>query len=351
MRTLVATTLFVYLASGVFAQQPPRTQETDTPERITFINQHVHRVESLRNAGDYQAAECALREWLASETAGTRTYTMIQDALGDLLREEGRNAEARELFNEVLRSPAATAEYRITALLGLADVDLHLGDFRTSIEEWNSALDLARTEQYAVLQADALRGLGASWLQSGSPARAEPLLRRSVKMLEDDNSAPLELAASLSALANLYQAEHKPSLAEAEWSRALEIDRKVLGDNHPQTAFLMEMLGEVYSERGESSLAIDYSSRAADAMRQWFGESSPVTASALANLAQVEERAHTLSAAAKHYEAAVRVLRHYEGVGPRLKKLIQQYADLLKSMHRDQEAKALDNEAKAFRSN
>jgi tetratricopeptide (TPR) repeat protein len=351
MRMLVATTLLVCLAAGVLAQQSVEAPQTDSPERIDFLNQRVRRVESLRNTGDYQAAECALREWLVSEVAGTRTYAMVENSLADLLREEGRNVEARHIFSEVLSLPAAPPEYRTTAFLGLADADMHMRNFKTSIEEWNRGLDLARDQQNSILEADALRGLGVTWMKAGSAARAEPLLRHSLRLLETEKNAPLELAASLTAMAQYYLAEKKLSLAESAWARALQIDEAAFGEKHPQSAFVMEMLGEVYSQRGESGLAVQYSLRAVDVMRQWFGDESPVTAAALANLAVVEQRAHTLNDAAKHFDAAVRVLRHCEDLGPAFRKVMQQYVDVLKSLHRDQEAKALDNEVKSFRAN
>jgi hypothetical protein len=86
-------------------------------------------------------------------------------------------------------------------------------------------------------------------------------------------------------------------------------------------------------------------------MRQWFGDGSPAGATATANLALVEQRAHKLDAAAKHYESAVQVLRLFPELGLTLKTVLQHYAELLKDMHREQQAKALNTEIKGFRFN
>ena len=349
MRTLVASAVYVFLASGLMAQQHAGE---DAGGRETFMVRQARLVRSYRNSGDYVAAERVVREWLAKEPAGTDAYTIAQDNLADLLREEGRSVEARRLFTLIVNTPNVKAQVRLNALIGLADVDLHQGDVKTSIDEWNTALDLARRRQDTDSEAIILRGLGSAWLHSGSAARAEPLLRRSLKMAESSPAAaPLELASSLSAMAEYYREANKLALAEDAWSRALAIDRATFGENHPQVALLMEMLADAYSARGETGLARDNATRAADMMRQWFGDESPATATALANLALVEERAHTFGPAATHYESAIRILRRSPDLLPALKVVMQRYAGVLKALHRDHEAKALDSEVLSFRLN
>jgi tetratricopeptide (TPR) repeat protein len=338
----------VYLAAGILAQQ---ANGEDRTQRIAFKNRQIRLVDSYRDSGDYQAAERVLREWLGSEPAGSASRLMVQNALADLLREEGRREEPRQLFSQIVDAARVTPQLRLSALIGLADVDLLQGDWRTSVDEGNTALEIARGEGDTQSEAIVLRGLGRAWLRAGSAARAEPLLRESLSKLENDAAPPLQVAESLGALAEYYRAGNKLALAEDSWSRALSMKRALFGEAHPQVASLLERLADVYSARGETSLACDYATRAADIMRQWFGEASPPSAAALANLAVVEQRAHALDSAANHYQAAVRVLRRSPELLPTLKIVMQRYAGLLKAMHRDREAKALDTEVKAFRSN
>jgi hypothetical protein len=338
----------VYLATGIFAQQ---ADQKDRTERIAFTNRQVRLVDSYRDSGDYWAAERVLREWLGSEPVGSVSRPMVQNTLADLLREEGRPAEARQLFSQIVDAPGAPPQLRLNALIGLADVDLLRGDWKTSVDEGNTALEIARGAADTESEAIVLRGLGRAWLKGGSAARAAPLLRQSLSKLENDAAAPpLQVAESLGALAEYYRAANKLALAEDAWSRALTMKRALFGETHPQVASLLERLADVYSARGESSLACDYATRAADIMRQWFGEGSPASAAALANLALAEQRAHALGAAANHYQAAVRALRRSPELLPMLKIVMQRYAGLLKAMHRDREAKAIDTEIKAFRS-
>jgi tetratricopeptide (TPR) repeat protein len=159
---------------------------------------------------------------------------------------------------------------------------------------------------------------------------------------------PEQLASAHSGLGELYRSENKLALAEGEWSRALQIDRTALGDSHPQVAVLMELLADVYSARGEFPLAREYAGRAADTMRSSFGENSMPVAAALMNRAAVEKNASALDAAAKDYERAVDIARAHPEYRSFHAVLIQRYAQLLKAMHRSQEARALAVEAHSF---
>jgi hypothetical protein len=85
-------------------------------------------------------------------------------------------------------------------------------------------------------------------------------------------------------------------------------------------------------------------------MRQKFGERSNAFAMALTTRALVEQREHQPGIAAKDYEAALDVLRAgAPEVSPAIKGLMQRYAEVLKTLHRDREAKMLDSQAKALR--
>jgi hypothetical protein len=44
---------------------------------------------------------------------------MVQNSLADLPREEGRSAEARQLFVQIVDSPGVTPRLRLSALTGL----------------------------------------------------------------------------------------------------------------------------------------------------------------------------------------------------------------------------------------
>ena len=310
-----------------------------------------------RNTGEYAAAERLLREALASHPFDSafdpESKSVLRNDLADLLREQGRGAEAQRLFKESIGSGAVSSRQRISALIGLADIDRQNGDWEAGIAAWNEALDLCRRERDEAGEAIALRGLGMTWLEAGAAGRAEPLLRRALHFMENNpDTQPEQVAGVLSAMGTLYRAENKLALAEDEWSRALQIDRPILGETHPQVAWLMEMLSDVYSARGEFGLAREYATRASEMMSGSFGEDSLPVATALTNRALVEQRAGELDAASKDYDRASRIAREHPENRSLQAGILQRYAELLKAMHHPREAKALlsqsDTGAKSF---
>jgi tetratricopeptide (TPR) repeat protein len=188
------------------------------------------------------------------------------------------------------------------------------------------------------------------WLETGQVARAEPLFRRAVSLIENSPDAPPDqLAAALSGIGGLYRVENKLTLAEDAFLRALQLDRVALGEAHPQVAWLIEMLSDLYSAMGERDLALDYASKAVNVMQGLFGDASLPTAASIANRATVEQREKVLDPALKDFDRALGIARAYPGNEVFKRTLAERYAALLKSMHRDREAKGLSALAKSFR--
>lgn len=302
-----------------------------------------------RSTGDYSGAERVLRGMPESPRADATSLAFIRNNLADLLREEGKTEEAQQLFRETLNAHDIAAREQAGALIGLADIERQQAAWGSSIDQWNKVLDISRQEHDEAMETIALRGLGSTWLQSGSASRAEPLLRRALKLAESNpDMPPEEVADTHAALAELYRSENKLTLAQNQWSRALEIDRPLLGETHPQVAVLMEMLSDVYSARGEFSTALEYASKASEAMSCSFGENSMPVATALTNQAGVEQRANDFDDAARHYEQAIRIARLHPEHRPLQMTMMERYAALLKIMHRVGEAKALLAERNAW---
>jgi len=306
--------------------------------------------DACRDNAEYDHAERILHQALTAPASDEAPKAMVRNSLGDLLREEGRDAEAEPFFSENLKNPRTSPRDRAGSLVGLADIERQRRAWDASVEHWNLALELNRTEADSSSEAISLRGLAITWLNAGSPARAEPLLKRSASIMESrPETAPEQLASTLSGLGQLYRSENKLTLAENEWSRALEIDRKELGDGHPQVAWLMEMLADVISARGDFSVARDYATRAAQTMGAAFGEDSMPLAAALTNRAIVEERASRFDEAAHDYERAVGIARSHNSNRSVYLDMLRRYADFLKATHHGREAKALALEARSFR--
>lgn len=295
-----------------------------------------------RDTGDYGRAETFLREALGASTGNPRAADVVRNGLADLLREEGQSAEARELFLVSLHHDGLSWPEHINALVGLADIDRQSGDRETSAREWNEALQISQSHGDGLSEAVASRGLASLWLSTGNPARAEPLFRRALSILENNPaSAPQDVGIALFNMGQLYRAQNKFILAQDAWLRALKLDRSVFGDLHPQIATLMEMLAEVDAKLGETAAAREYAGTAVNSMKSLFGDNGLPTAVAFANRAVVEQESGDLNGAVKDYERAVAITREHPGNSAIQRTLLERYRQLLKFMHRNREAKEI----------
>jgi len=314
------------------------------------LPRHEHRLaitaEALaavnRTQGDYAGAERLLRTTLTAFPYDGDDEAILSNELGDLLREIGHTTEARQLFEKVSRLSGVAWRRQIDAQIGLADLDRDAHLWESSIDGWNKAADLARLHSAVILEASALRGLGATWLDRGNPDRAEPLLKKALAVFERDFPGDHQVASTLTCLGQLYLAQNKLAMAEDALDRALRIDEIYLGPNHPQNAVLYGMLGDTLARRGRIDDARAHFERARLIMAAKFGEDSPAAAAIRASWALSEQHASRYADAVGDYEKALAVLNN---AGPDVEGLRRSvtlhYAETLKAVHRKQEAKAI----------
>jgi tetratricopeptide (TPR) repeat protein len=306
----------------------------------------------LRAQGRYPSAERLLRETVLNLPLQGEEKALILNMLGDLMREQGKSAESRKLFEEALGVPGVPWKMLAEAHSGLADLDRDNSFWEESAAEWNTVAALAREHNDTALEAVACRGIGATWLDQGNTARAEPLLRRALSIFESDPHSADQAASTLSFMAQLYLDEDKPALAEEALTRVLANDERSFGETHPQVALLLEMLGDAAALANRIDSARAYYGRALRIMAERFGENSMMAGAVFANWAVAEQRAGDPSQAAAEFEKALAILRAGGRDAAALRAtVLARYANLLKSMHREKEAHALLAEARGFRPN
>ncbi len=296
-----------------------------------------------RFLGYYTQAEQVLREGLLLPDSVDETRAAVMNSLADILREEGRGRESKELFEQTLQLNGISWRSRFESEAGL-------GDLNRDPDMWDRALALSREHHDISYEGVALRGEGQAWLARASMARAEPLLRQSLALFEQMSEPEShQTGTTLSCLAQLYLADGKPALAQEALLRALEIDERLLGDRHPQVATLLEMLADAASQLDSQDLSRTYLDRAENIMRARFGDASTVVASLLANRGSIEQREGHYGEACAAYEKALPLV---SSAAPDLQdfkaELIERYAQALKAAHRGKEARVLLAEVKAF---
>jgi tetratricopeptide (TPR) repeat protein len=306
--------------------------------------------DTLRAMGDFRGAENELRALLPLNVPNERKAALL-NALADLLREQGRNSEARELFSATLALGELAPIRRIDANLGLADIDRQTGNRTAALREANLAATLARDASDASSEALALRAIGNTWREAGDTAKAEPILRRSLAMSRQTPvTSPRQIAAGLSCLASLYRDQGKYSLAEQHWLEAMQIEIKAVGPRHPQTAVIMESLSGIYTMQKRYAEAAKLAQTSWEIMSETFGEDSVAAAGALSTIAFVEQGEKRLDSAAEKYSEALAIFRAKgDPNDTNILDAMDRYASVLASLHRNNEARQLRHEMQAFK--
>jgi hypothetical protein len=154
-----------------------------------FSHKSGKRKQPIRQAlaaGDYTGAERTLCNAIEDRGPDSPGSTDLRTALGDLMREQGKDSEASALFAIVLRAPESIWKQQMAAQVGLAGIEGTAGAADASAAGWNNAIAPARDHPDAPGEAIALRGLADAWLIAREPSKADPLLRRSLRMMESD---------------------------------------------------------------------------------------------------------------------------------------------------------------------
>src|SRR6202041_1701806 len=106
-----------------------------------------------RESGGYARGGALLREGLGVRDPDPESTAKIRYSLADLLREEGRVAEARRLFLETLQQDDVSSKQRLNALMGLAELDRQDNDREAGAKKWNEVLEMARSQHDEISEA------------------------------------------------------------------------------------------------------------------------------------------------------------------------------------------------------
>jgi tetratricopeptide (TPR) repeat protein len=175
----------------------------------------------------------------------------LYQTLGTMYQKLGRLDRANSLLESALavRKQAAHPDYSGLAgnLIALGLLQSARGDSQKAERSVNEARSIVKTReprnQGLSRQADA--ALGKIMLDEGKYPEAAKILDAIVVSQSSKDPESPELAKDLNALAdaNLYQGHY--SLSDALNRRALAIDRKAYGDNHPRVSEDLRNLGQL----------------------------------------------------------------------------------------------------------
>jgi tetratricopeptide (TPR) repeat protein/CHAT domain-containing protein len=140
------------------------------------------------------------------------------------------------------------------------------------------------------------------------PARQVCELAR--RVLGDEHP---DTATFLNNLGTLLRGIGDLAAARSYLEQGLEICRRVLGDDHPDTATSVNNLGMLLQDMGDFGAARPYCERALEINRRVLGDDHPETATSATNLGLLLQATGNLAAAQPYYEQALEINRRVLG--------------------------------------
>ncbi len=152
-------------------------------------------------------------------------------------------------------------------------------------------------------------GLANEYLTQGKYAEAEQLYTRALEIKKKDLSenSP-ETAKTLAGLASVYQAQGKFIQGEELLRRALTIQEGALGSDHPDVADLLNNLAILYDIQGKNSEAEGLFRRSLEIREKIFGTNHPKVTESLNNLAALYQMQGRYKESALAYERVLALL-------------------------------------------
>ncbi|MBD2346757.1 tetratricopeptide repeat protein [Anabaena subtropica] len=158
------------------------------------------------------------------------------------------------------------------------------------IEYLSKAVELQQQLGLEKDLATSLNNLAGLYYSQGSYDQAEPLflqaLELSKRLLGDNHPS---VATSLNNLASLYNSQGRYDQAEPLFLQALELSKRLLGDNHPDIATSLNNLASLYKSQGRYDQAEPLFLQALELSKRLLGDNHPDIATSLNNLASLYE--------------------------------------------------------------
>ncbi len=266
---------------------------------IFWVTEH-ERGEIARQAGHFWAQRRGTFDFstlVLTETTQSNSYS-IGDWLNNVLNIDDYREALRQLnfyrhiFSEY--PPVEQAPPNIQRLIAettdkISYLLYYLGRYSEAVDYCRQALSLYRAlsgeNDYPVLAA--CNNLALLYLRSGLYDEVEPLLQKTLLILERRSDYVSAMATVLNNLADLYEAQGKYPKAEPLYQKSLAIREQALGKNHPDVADSLNNLAVLYFDQGKYAQAEPLYRKSLTIKEQVLGQDHPDVASSLNNLAGI----------------------------------------------------------------
>jgi serine/threonine protein kinase/Tfp pilus assembly protein PilF len=288
------------------AQQRERAEHERA--RAEEVSSFLVNLFKLSDPGENRGNQVTARELL--DSGAKRLQTGLQDqpatkaallsTVGTVYDSLGQYQDALPLLDESLHLQAQSQDpSRVDTLLELGRARIGAGELAAAEAPLQEALRIAQRDAGAtsVQTGHSLWSLGMLRFEQGRNTEAKGLYIRSLSVLEDSRAPQTDVSAALSDLAKVYVLEQQWVLAKQTHEQALEIDRRVLGDDHPRVAFRLENLAIVAQNMGDLKLAETLYVDALKRQEHIYGDHHPEIAVAKGNYGLLLQREGRLAEA------------------------------------------------------
>jgi eukaryotic-like serine/threonine-protein kinase len=229
-----------------------------------------------------------------------KTKAALLSTVGAVYDSLGQYKDALPILDEALhlQGPSHDGSH-IDTLLEVASARIGTGDLPDAEPPLQDALHISQSEFGAksIESGRTLWALGRLRLQQGRFGEAKDLFVQSLAILQTDNAPQTDISSLLDDLAKVYNRTQQWELAKQTYERALEIDRRVLGDDHPRVAQHLENLAIVVQNMGDLAQAETLYRDALGRMEAAYGERHPETAITKGNYGLLLQREGRLTEA------------------------------------------------------
>jgi serine/threonine protein kinase/Tfp pilus assembly protein PilF len=253
--------------------------------------------------------QAGLQDQPATKAALLSTVGAVYDSLGQY-------KEALPILTESLTlQPQSHDKTHIATLLELGSARSGAGDLKGAEAPLQEALHLSQNDFGAASQESgrSLWALGVLRYRQTRFAEAKELYNRSLNILETAGAPSTDVSALLDDLAQVYADEQQWILAKQTYERALEIDRRVLGDDHPRVAMRLNNLAIVAQNIGDLKVAEALYRDAIRRDERAYGDQHPETGAARGNYGLLLQREGRLAEAEPLLRSALDVVLKLDG--------------------------------------
>lgn len=225
-------------------------------------------------------------------------------------------------LNEQLNYPLALEKYRQAASLQPQN-GLYLnalGNFLITMAHYNEAIDnLKRALKYIPADNPELEGtiynnLGSAYYNKGEYVKAIDYYQKALVIDKKYHGEEHpKIAIRYSNLGSAYNSKGEYDKAIEYYQKALAIDKKFYGEEHPEIATRYNNLGSAYVSKGEYDKAIEYFEKALTIDKKYHGEEHPDIAIDYNNLGAAYNSKGEYDKAIAYFQKALAIDKKFNG--------------------------------------